>query len=125
MTHDNKMVKLKSNEFELSDEAISKLDSLIKNNQQTINIINQQDLRDYSIKIPKSIDRKTWQKFTQDINLIKNDEFVNEHVHSQVAQNDTLKDIKNKISNISNKTSSVISNNKIISNKIIRQECSF
>jgi hypothetical protein len=46
MTHDNKMIKMIGSEYYLSDEAITKLESLIKNNQQVMLIIDQLGTRD-------------------------------------------------------------------------------
>ena len=125
MTHDNKMIKMIGSEYYLSDEAITKLESLIKNNQQVMLIIDQLGTRDQIIKIPKSVDKKQWQNLIKDINSIKNDELVNEHIYSQISHIDTQKEIETKM-NVSNKRNgNVIYNNKVKFNKIIRQECSF
>lgn len=45
-TFDQNMIKLINNEQLLSDEAVEKLDALIKSNQHVFNVIDKLDFRD-------------------------------------------------------------------------------
>lgn len=79
MTHDHKLIKMTGSEYHLSDEAISKLENLVKNNQHAFQIIDQLGTGD-QIKIPKTVDKRQWQNLLKDISSIKNEELVNEHI---------------------------------------------
>jgi len=63
-------------------------------------------------------------KFIKDINLIKNAENANEHVCTEIAEPDIHQELINKIET-NTQLGKVVYNNKIQSNKVIRNESSF